>query len=114
MKAVVAYERPVDGTRAVAEQIAASLRTKGLEAEAIPVDQLDPVRARSVDLLIIGGPAHEHGAGEAGHRGTGASGDKWKRSGRGSAHPSDRWSTLAVVRPRSRRRRPRMAGGPDR
>src|SRR4249920_3327701 len=112
MKALVVYESPAGGTSAAAEQIAASLRTRGLEAEAISVDQLDPARARSVDLLIIGGPAHAFGTGEAGRRRGGANGDNRvsTRSGRGPAHPSDIWSTRAVVRPRSRRRRPRMAG----
>jgi hypothetical protein len=113
MKALVVYESPVSGTIAVAEQVASSLRTRGLEAEAIPVDRLDPALARSVDLLIIGGPAHAQGTSEAEDRGTGATGEKnaRKRSSRGPAHPSDTWSTLAVVRPRSSRRQPRKADG---
>jgi hypothetical protein len=113
MKALVVFESPVVGTSAEAEKIAASLRTKGVDADVIPVDQLDPTLARSVDLLIIGGPAHAHETTETSYRGAGATGEKtaWKRSGGGPAHPSDTWSTLVVVRPRSSRRQPRTSRG---
>ena len=49
MKALVAYETLSSETIAAAEQIASSLRAKGMEAEAVPVGQLDPLLAGSVD-----------------------------------------------------------------
>ncbi|HWH13893.1 MAG TPA: flavodoxin domain-containing protein [Miltoncostaeaceae bacterium] len=60
MRAVVVYESMFGNTRAVAERIAAGLRTAA-EAEAIPVIRADAAALAGADLVVVGGPTHVHG-----------------------------------------------------
>jgi hypothetical protein len=61
MKALVVFESLFGNTAAVGEAVATSLRAHGVDAEAVPVDHLDPATVAEVDLLIVGGPTHAHG-----------------------------------------------------
>jgi hypothetical protein len=70
MKALVVYESLYGNTAAVAEAIAASLGSSGLEAEAVPVSKVGAARAAEADLLVVGGPTHAHGMSRATTRNT--------------------------------------------
>jgi flavorubredoxin len=61
MKALVVYESLYGNTAEIGEAIATSLRSRGLEAEALPVPKIAPIGAAEVDLLVVGGPTHAHG-----------------------------------------------------
>jgi flavodoxin len=72
MKALVVYESMYGNTAAVGEAIAASLRSHGVEAEAVPVSQIEPIATADVDLLVVGGPTHVHGMSSSRSRQTAA------------------------------------------
>ena len=60
MKAVIIYESMFGNTRAVADAIAAGLRTEG-EATVVAAADAGKADLGGVDLLVVGGPTHVHG-----------------------------------------------------
>ena len=61
MKALVIYESMYGNTAAVASPIADRIARSGVEAHARPVTEAGPAQAAEADLLVVGGPTHEHG-----------------------------------------------------
>ncbi|HZP91066.1 MAG TPA: flavodoxin domain-containing protein [Actinomycetota bacterium] len=61
MNAVVVYESLYGNTAAIGEAIAEGLRASGLETESGPISRISPERAATFDLLVVGGPTHQHG-----------------------------------------------------
>jgi hypothetical protein len=59
MRALVVYESMFGNTHVVADRIARGLRTAA-EAEVVSVHDVDPARAASADLIVVGGPTHAH------------------------------------------------------
>jgi hypothetical protein len=59
----IVYESLFGNTRQIAEAIRDELRASHPEAEVdcLRVDQADPERLDSVDLLVVGGPTHLYG-----------------------------------------------------
>jgi Flavodoxin len=76
MRALVVSESMYGNTAAVGEAIAASLRARGLSAEAHLVSEIDPIETAEVDLLVVGGPTHVHGMTRSSTRKTAASDEK--------------------------------------
>jgi flavodoxin len=76
MRVLVVFESLYGSTAAVGEAIAASLRSEGVTAEAMPVDHVDPASAEGLDLLVVGGPTHMHGLSRASTRKAGAKDEK--------------------------------------
>ena len=76
MKALVVYESLYGNTAVVGEAIAASLRAHGLEADAVPVSEIEVGKEIDVDLLVVGGPTHVHGMSTAGTRRTAVGDEK--------------------------------------
>jgi hypothetical protein len=72
MNALVVSESMYGNTAAVGEAIAASLRARGVCAEARLVSEIDPVEGAEADLLVVGGPTHVHGMSRASTRKTAA------------------------------------------
>jgi hypothetical protein len=70
MKALVVYESMYGNTAVIGEEIAASLRSQGIEVEAGRTPEIDPSRAGEVDLLVVGGPTHVHGMSSSRSRAT--------------------------------------------
>jgi hypothetical protein len=60
MVSLVVFESIYGNTRAVAEAIAAGLRTAG-EVEVQPVHEADVASLERADLIVVGGPTHMHG-----------------------------------------------------
>jgi hypothetical protein len=60
MKALIIYESMFGNTHAVADAIAAGLRTEG-EATVISAAEAGKTDLTDVDLLVVGGPTHAHG-----------------------------------------------------
>jgi hypothetical protein len=61
MHALVLYESMFGNTAAIGEEIAASLRSHGLEVESGPLAAVEPSRIAEADLLVVGAPTHAHG-----------------------------------------------------
>lgn len=63
MHVAIVYESLFGNTRQIAEAIRDGVSAAHPEAEVdcLRVDQADPGRLGSVDLLIVGGPTHMHG-----------------------------------------------------
>src|SRR6185436_18635250 len=76
MKAVVVFESLFGNTATIGERVAAALCARGLEAEALPVTQVEQATTRNVDLLVVGGPTHAHGMSRPGTRKAGATDPK--------------------------------------
>ncbi len=76
MRALVVFESLFGNTAAIGEAIAAALRAQGVDAEAVPVDRIDPATTGDVDLLIVGGPTHAHGMSREGTRKAGVKDEK--------------------------------------
>ncbi|MFN8234097.1 MAG: flavodoxin domain-containing protein [Actinomycetota bacterium] len=76
MRASVVFESLYGNTASVARAIAASLSERGMAAEAMPVDQLDPASTDGIELLIVGGPTHVHGMSRASTRRAGVNDEK--------------------------------------
>jgi hypothetical protein len=76
MKALVVYESMYGNTAAVGDAIASSLRSRGLDAEASPVTEVDPGDTADVDLLVVGGPTHVHGMSRSSTRKTAVTDEK--------------------------------------
>ena len=68
MRALVVYESMYGNTAAVAEAIAAALRSEGLDATVGPVTAIGPEDTAAVDLVVVGGPTHVHGMSRASTR----------------------------------------------
>ena len=68
MKALVVYESMYGNTAAVAEAIAAALRSEGLDAIVGPVTAIGPEDTAAVELVVVGGPTHVHGMSRASTR----------------------------------------------
>jgi Flavodoxin len=60
MKALVVYESMYGNTHQVAEQIAVGLRTAGIVADVVQVNECLQEEARYSDLMVVGGPTHIH------------------------------------------------------
>jgi hypothetical protein len=60
MKAVIIYESMFGNTHAVADAIAAGVRTEG-EATVVAAADAGKTDLGDVDLLVVGGPTHVHG-----------------------------------------------------
>jgi hypothetical protein len=66
MRALVVYESMYGNTHAVADAIARGLQSvPGVTAEVVSVRDVDPARAATADLLVVGGPTHVHGLSSA-------------------------------------------------
>ena len=76
MEALVVYESLFGNTANIAETIAGSLRSHGLEARLGPVTEMTPTAADNVDLLVVGGPTHAHGLSRASTRKAGGDDEK--------------------------------------
>jgi len=61
MRAVVVYESMYGNTHAVAEAIAAGLRSEYDPVMVVPVGQVDDTVLDGAGLLVVGGPTHVHG-----------------------------------------------------
>lgn len=61
MKAVVVYESMYGNTHQVALQVAAGLRSEGVEVDVLPAASTTPDLVRQSELLVVGGPTHVHG-----------------------------------------------------
>jgi hypothetical protein len=61
MNAMVVYESLYGNTAAIGEAIAEALRGRGLETESGPISRISPEVAAAFDLLVVGGPTHQHG-----------------------------------------------------
>jgi hypothetical protein len=60
MKAVIIYESMFGNTHAVADAIAAGVRSQG-EATVVAAADAKKTELDDVDLLVVGGPTHVHG-----------------------------------------------------
>jgi hypothetical protein len=60
MKALVVYESMYGNTREVAEHIAGGLRTAGVVADVVQVNECLEEAVRESDLVVVGGPTHVH------------------------------------------------------
>lgn len=60
MKALIIYESMYGNTHAVAEAVAAGLRSAG-EVKVVPAAQAEQADMANVDLLVLGAPTHAHG-----------------------------------------------------
>jgi hypothetical protein len=60
MRALVVYESMFGNTHAVAEGVAAGLRSGG-EVRVVPVSQASEDVVSWADLVVVGGPTHIHG-----------------------------------------------------
>ncbi len=72
MRALVVYESMYGNTAAIAEAIAASLRTRGIGVDARPASKVSATEVAEVDLLVVGGPTHVHGMSRTATRKTAA------------------------------------------
>jgi len=61
MNALVVYDSKFGNTRRIAETISDALEKKGTEVNVIPAEEATPLAA-GMDLLVVGGPTHAHGA----------------------------------------------------
>ena len=61
MKVLVIYESMFGNTAAIGEEVAASLRSHGLEVDCGPLSGFELPRIAEVDLLAVGAPTHAHG-----------------------------------------------------
>jgi len=59
MKAVVVFESMYGNTHAVADRVAAGLRSH-FDVVTVPVGQATPEVLSDADLLVVGGPTHVH------------------------------------------------------
>lgn len=75
MKSVIIYESMFGNTHAVADAIAAGLRTEG-EASVVSAAEAGKADLSGIDLLVIGGPTHVHGL-------------PWLASRRSAAHEAE-------------------------
>jgi flavodoxin len=76
MNALVVYESMYGNTAAVASAVADGIAASGVEARCRPVGEVDRDDARSVDLLVLGGPTHAHGMTRQSTRQTAVSDEK--------------------------------------
>lgn len=61
-KAIVVYDSKYGNTEKTAKAIAEGIEKGGMSAECISVNAIDPQRALSHDLMVLGGPTHMGGA----------------------------------------------------
>jgi hypothetical protein len=76
MRALVVFETLFGNTAAIGETVAATLRARGMDAEALAVTHADPAATADVDLLVVGGPTHAHGMSHLATRKAGATDEK--------------------------------------
>ena len=61
MKVLVIYESMSGNTAAMGEEVAASLRSHGLEVDSGPLSGFELPGIAEADLLVVGAPTHAHG-----------------------------------------------------
>ncbi|MGZ8631023.1 MAG: flavodoxin domain-containing protein [Actinomycetota bacterium] len=61
MDALVVYESLYGNTARIARAIGEGLTDRGIPAEVVGVDAIDPAVVARADLLVVGGPTHAHG-----------------------------------------------------
>jgi hypothetical protein len=61
MNALVVFESLYGNTAMIAEHVARGLRTRGMDARAVALSDVEAHTVADVDLLVVGGPTHAHG-----------------------------------------------------